>query len=231
MAIKPIVSGDVPTAPKGIYELFLGYLLVENNNVNVHEIPFWEIVYGLTERQELTIEGPLLYRGDATSSTLGIGDVILGTKYRLLGEPAADAGLSASLEVKLPTGDSNRGLSSGATDVDLRTRWGWQLRRQVVYFNLGYTWIGEKGNERRDNTWFYSSVWDHPVGDKVRLLTEVYGSTSDDPDGPNRLAASIGLKWKVRPLQQFHFSVGKSLRPDAEGGPDLRLYTGWRWDF
>ncbi|MCZ6761202.1 MAG: transporter [Gemmatimonadetes bacterium] len=231
LAIPPIVSGDVPTAPDGIYELFVGYIRVEGDRVTVSEIPFWELVYGLTPRLELTIEGPVLLLDGPTGSTVGLGDVVLGTKVRLLGKPEADSGLSASLEVKLPTGDDTRGLGSGATNVDLRTRWGWEVGREVVYFNLGYTWVGERGDEELDNTWFYSGVWDHPLGQKMRLLTEVYGKTSDDPEGPCKLAASVGFKWRVLPKQQFQASLGRSLRGDAEGGPKLRSYIGWRWDF
>ena len=157
--------------------------------------------------------------------------LVLGTKYRLFGEPAADSGLSASLEIKLPTADEEEGLGSGATNVDLRTRWGWQIASEVIYFNVGHTWVGDDGDTRRDNTWFYAGVWDHPIGERVRLLTEVYGKTSDDPDGPNAFAATVGGKWRLPHNQQLQASVGRSLRHDKEGGPDLRVYAGWRRDF
>ncbi|MEE9219549.1 MAG: transporter, partial [Acidobacteriota bacterium] len=183
------------------------------------------------ERQELTIEAPIIFRNGPTGDAVGFGDVILGTKYRLLGEPAADSGLSVSLEVKLPTGNDTRGLGSGATDVDLLSRWGWQFGPEVDYLNLGHTWVGERRGERLDNAWFYSGVWDHPVSHKLRLLAEVYGETAAEPGNPNQLAATIGIKWWFHPTQQFHFSVGRSLREDTEGGPKLRLYTGWRRDF
>lgn len=124
LAIPPIVSGDIPTAGKGIYELFVGYLLEEKSHIKTHALPFWELVYGFGDRQEFTIEAPLLFRNGPADSALGFGDVVLGTKYRLLGNPRTDSGLSASLEVKLPTGNRARGLGSGATDVDLRARGG-----------------------------------------------------------------------------------------------------------
>jgi len=231
LAIPPLVSGDVPTAGKGIYELFMGYLLEEKSGLKTHTLPFWELVYGFGDRQEFTLEAPLVVRDGPADSALGFGEVVLGTKYRLLGNPRTDSGLSTSLEVKLPTGNRARGLGSGAIDVDLRARGGWEIGREVVYLNLGHTWVGEDGNERPENTWFYSGVWDHPLRPKLRLLTEVYRKTSPDPGGPTRLAATIGIKWLVWPQQQFHFSLGRSLREHTEGGPDLRLYVGWRWDF
>ena len=228
-AIKPLVSGDIPTAEKGLYEVFVGYLVTDSGDATVHEVPFWEVVYGLTQPQELTIEAPILIRDGGTGSTGGLGDVVVGTKYRLLGEPSADSGLSASLEIKLPTGDSDRGLGSGAVAVDVRVRGGWQFGREVVYLNLGHTWVGED-EEPQENTWFYAAVWDHPVGRKLRLLTEVYGKTADEPDAPKRLAATVGIKWYFPHRQQLQLSVGRSLRSDAEGGPDVRFYAGWRKD-
>jgi len=230
-SIPPLVSGDVATASKGSRELFVGHVQSESGGTTSREDPFLELVYGLTEHQELTIETPLVFYDDSTRTEGGFGDVVVGTKYRLHGLPAADSGLSASLEVKLPTGDRDRGLGSGATDVDLRFRFGRQFHREVIYGNLGHTWMGESMGEQLENRWFASGVWDHPVGSTVRLLTEVYARTSSDPAGPNRLAATTGIKWRVFPGQQCHLSVGRSIRAHAEGGPRLRIYAGWRWDF
>jgi len=227
-AIPPLVSGDIPTADHGTYELFFGYVLKDGGAVTEEEIPFWELVYGLTNVQELTIEAPIVRRDDLPGTTTGVGDVIIGTKYRLIGEPAADSGLSASLEVKLPTGDEQRGLGSGAVDVDLRARGGLEFGREVVYFNLGHSWVGEEG---RDNTWFYSAVWDHPVRRNLRLLTEVYGKTASESGTPNTLAGTVGIKWRLPHRQQLQASIGRSLRHDTAGGPDLRVYAGWRRDF
>ena len=50
-AIPPLVSGDVPTADRGIYELFFGYVLKDGGVVTEEELPFWELVYGLTKVQ------------------------------------------------------------------------------------------------------------------------------------------------------------------------------------
>ena len=230
-AIKPLVSGDVPTAEKGVCEVFIGYLVTDAGDTTVHEVPFWEVVFGLTRRQELTISDPILVRDSSGGSAAGVGDVTLGTKYRLLGEPSADSGLSASLEITLPTGDADRGLGSGAVAVDLRLRGGWQFGSEVVYLNLGHTWLGEDDDEPRDDTWFYAAVWDHPIGTKLRLLTEIYARTADDPGAPDRLAATVGIKRHFPRRQQLQLSVGRSLRSGAQGGPDIRFYLGWRRDF
>lgn len=230
-AIPPLVSGDVPTAEDGTYELFVGYVASDSGPVTTHLVPFWELVYGLTPRQELTVEAPFVVRDDEDGSSSGLGDVVLGTKYRFLGAPSADSGLSASLEVSLPTGDEDQGLGSGAANIDLRVRAGPAVGREILYFNVGRTWLGEDGDEQREDMWFLAGVWDHPLAERYRLLTEIYWRTADEPAAPNRLAATVGTKMKFRHRQQVQLSVGRSLRSDAEGGPDFRLYAGWRRDY
>ena len=231
-AIPPLVSGDVPTAEHRTYELFVGYLATDSGPVTTHQIPFWELVYGLTPRQELTVEAPLVLRDEASGSTAGLGDAVVGTKYHLLGQPSEDSGLSASLEITLPTGDADRGLGSGAVDVDLRGRAGGRLGKEIVYANLGHTWVSQQDeDEPREDTWFLALVWDHPLAAKARLLAEVYGKTADEPEAPDRVAATVGTKLKLPHRQQVHLSVGRSLRSGAEGGPNLRVYAGWRRDF
>lgn len=227
-ATPPILSGDVPTAEKGVVELYLGHQLEKTDGEREHELPGVEVIYGLSRRQEVSIEVPLLTLDHSAGSTTGFGDVKLGTKYRLLGAPESDAGLSASLEVKLPTGSSRRGLGSGATDVELLARWGWEIQREVIYVNLGHTWVGASGAR---NVTFTSGVWEHPLKRNVNLLTEVYHETADAPGAPDRLAATLGLKWQLREKQRLNISVGRSLRADASGGPKLRLYAGVKLEF
>jgi hypothetical protein len=222
------VSSDVPTAGKGAYELKVGYVLEDDGAEKERELPALELICGLTERQEINVVVPFLRRAEGRSSARGLGDVALGTKYRFLGQPDSEGGLSVSLEVTLPTGSRSRGLGSGTSDVEMLARWGWEMGPEVLYFNLGRTWVGESGSR---DPWFLSGVWDHPIGSEGRLLLEVYHETADEPGSPDRLAATLGTKWDVRPQQEFHFSVGRSLRARAKGGPKLRIYAGWRWDF
>lgn len=48
-AIPPLVSGDVPTAGKGIYELFMGYLLEEKSGLKTHTLKAASADRGLSQ--------------------------------------------------------------------------------------------------------------------------------------------------------------------------------------
>jgi hypothetical protein len=80
-------------------------------------LPFTELVYGLTDRMELTFETA----GLSVNHEYGLSDSVLGTKYVFLKETERRPSFAGSFELKLPTGDESRGLGSGEFD-DLRLR-------------------------------------------------------------------------------------------------------------
>ncbi len=88
-------------------------------------LPFTELVYGISDRQELTFETA----GLSKDGHYGLNDSVLGTKFVFLKETERRPGIAGSFELKLPTGDESRGLGSGEFDYDLRLRaqktWGW----------------------------------------------------------------------------------------------------------
>ena len=56
-APPPMITGDVPTADHQRFELYTGLRYQENEaGVPARQLPFTELVYGLTPRQELTFE-------------------------------------------------------------------------------------------------------------------------------------------------------------------------------
>src|SRR5688572_9409175 len=229
-APPPLVTGDVPTAEKGMFELYSGFRYQDTGTIT-RQVPFTELVYGITKRQEVMIEVPFLSR----AGEHGFGDAVIGTKYVLLPEQERLPGIAASFELKLPTGDEDKGLGSGEFDYDLRLRtqktWGWF----TGIINVGYTFIGEPdlGGEpqKKENVFFTSFAQEYQVHTNTKLLTEIYWLNSEEPGEPNRFAGNIGFKQKLRPDLTVHASVGKSLREGNEGGPSLRAYVGMKYEF
>jgi hypothetical protein len=230
-AVPPLVSGDVPTAEKGTFELYSGIRYQsEGDSVN-RQLPIVELVYGISDRQEVTFEIPFL----SQQGEHGFGDIVLGTKYNFIKESRTLPGISGTFELKLPSASASRGLGTGAFDYDLRIpfqkTWGWF----TALANVGYTLVGEptSGGVRqpRRNVWFASFVQQWRVSDKTKLLSEIYLETSDEPGQPNRFAADVGFEQEIARNLTFQAAVGRSLREGARGGPDLRVYVGLHWAF
>lgn len=228
----PMVTGDVPTADKGMVEWYLGARYQESESGNPSRLlPFTELVYGLSDRQELTFE----IAGLSKDHEYGLTDSVVGTKYIFLKETGQRPGIAGSFELKLPTGDESRGLGSGEFDYDLRLRaqktWGWF----TGIGNVGYTFVTDPEfggvTTSTENVWLLTFGQEYRITEKTRLLSEIYFVSREEPGDANRLAANIGFKHKLRDNLAVHAAVGKSLREDARGGPDMRVYVGLKWEF
>lgn len=234
-AVPPLVASDVPTAPKGVVEVFLGTRYQKTEKIE-RQIPFSEIVLGISNWQEITFEIPYLSVSPSqVSQQRGIGDAIVGTKMMFLREDEQGPGAALSFEMKLENGNQSKGLGSGALEYDLRLRiqktWGWF----TGLWNVGNTIVGEPivsgiRQDRRD-VWFAAFAQEYHVTSEVALLSEIYWKNSDVPGEPNRFAGDIGIKHNVSPWLQLQVAVGKSLRDSNLGGPSLRVYGGVKLEF
>src|SRR4051812_16890709 len=89
-AVPPLVSGDVPTAEKETFEWYVGMSYQSEAGSITRQFFFTELVYGISDRQEITFEIPYLSR----DGEHGFGDMVLGTKYMILKETETLPGIS-----------------------------------------------------------------------------------------------------------------------------------------
>jgi hypothetical protein len=230
-SVPPLESGDVLPADKESFELYVG-MRYESEGASINRlIPSDEFVYGVWDRQEITLELPYA----SQDGHHGFGDVTVGTKYMFVKETRFLPGISSTFEWKLNNGSFPRGLGTGAFNYDFRAigqkTWG----HFSGLWNLGYTVIGEPEvngiSEKRKNVWFTSFAQEYELTSKLKWLSEIYLETADEPSTPNRLAADAGFEYKIREEFKVHGTIGKSIRQGSQGGPDLRFYVGFEWDF
>jgi hypothetical protein len=231
-APPPLVTGDVPTAGKGMFEWYFGGRYQESESGSPSRLlPFTELVYGITDRQEVTFE----IAGLSKDHEYGFNDAVIGTKYVFLKESERRPGIAGSFELKLPTGNEERGLGSGEFDYDLRLRaqktWNWF----TAIANAGHTFITDpefRGvTVSTKNVWLFSFAQEYQVAKRTKLLSEIYFVSKETDEDPNRVAANIGFKHKLRDDFSIHGAIGKSLREGNRGGPDVRVYLGFKYEF
>ena len=213
--MQPLVAGDVPTADKNHVEIYLGMGYQETGGIE-RQLPFAEVVYGLTERQEITLEIPYL----SADGQHGFGDAVLGTKYLILHETDQRPGVAGSFELKLANGDASRGLGTGALEYEFRLRGQKTLGFFTVLVNAGYT-ITDQGD-----VVFLAFAQDFRVSARLALLSELYWRNSAGSGEPDRLAGDVGFKFHLVRHLDVHAAVGKSLRSASRGGPARRVYAG-----
>ena len=228
-AVPPLVSGDVLPAEEETFEWYVGVRFQKESGTINRQIPFTELVYGISDRQEITFETSYFEQ----KGEHGFGDSTVGTKYMFIKETQDLPGISAVFEITMPTGSVLRGLGNGSFDYDLlipvQKTWGWFS----ALVNIGCTIAGpaQSGAVSRRNVVFASFAQEYEVAKKTKLLSEIYWENSDLPGEPSRLAAGVGMEQKLRDNFKVHGTIGKSLRDGNRGGPSLRVYVGFEWDF
>jgi hypothetical protein len=91
----PLITGDVPTADRESFEWYFGSRYEEGDAGNPSRLlPFTELVYGLTDRQELTFE----VAGLSDDHEYGLSDAVVGTKFVFLKDTDRLPGISSSFE-------------------------------------------------------------------------------------------------------------------------------------
>jgi hypothetical protein len=65
----------------------------------------------------------------------------------------------------------------------------------------------------------------------MKLLSEIYWRTADEPGNPARLGWNVGYKHKLGDGIAWHAAIGESLRDGNRGDPDLRVYFGLKIEF
>lgn len=229
-APPPLITGDVPVADRGGFELYTGVRYQDAGQVQ-RQLPHVELVYGIAERWEISAEANYLSRTTAR----GLDDFVVATKTVLLAESTSTPAIGASYEFKFDNGEATRGLGSGGYEHDLRLRAQKTFGRITPIVNVGYVLvpdanIGDRRSPRSD-AWRVSCAQEWQVASGLKFLSEIYWRTADEPGDAARLGWNIGFKHKLRDGLTWHAAMGESLRAANRGGPDLRLYAGIKFEF
>ncbi len=160
---------------------------------------------------------PVQARSDTAS---GVGDVSVRTKYNFVKRPGG--GASVMVDVRMPTGDAEEMLGTGAGAAKVMFVASSTLGRVAPHFNAGYTFVGARANNTIaiDDEWNYVAGVDTVVTNDVsasfdivaRTITNIGrlrlgpapNQTGDPANQLNREAgnlnlrmAGVGLKWRV----------------------------------
>lgn len=166
-------------------------------------------------------------RGDNDAD--GISDLILETKWRLLGTATNLFRLSARLDLKLPAASERLGIGTGEPDADvivIATRnWG----DTYLDWNIGYVAVDAAHGDFNDDRWFFGQAVRRPLNSRWTLIGDAYAMFSQGSAGaPANFNFEGGIQFNLR--ENFLLSVlaGSAVGRDS---PDLTGYVGFSWTF
>jgi outer membrane protein OmpA-like peptidoglycan-associated protein len=198
--------------------------------------------YGILDRLEIGADVPVSYvSGEALKASgndgVGLGDIRLIPKYRLLGDTWGQGfGLAIAAPVSLPTGDKDKGI--GADEVVVNPKLIAELR--VGPFSaaadVGFRWRPDKktiGTLEVGNEVTYGAGAGVELGSPDLIaLGEVYGAAPaqsiNDDSASKPLEGLLGLRIFTDIGAVLTFGAGRGLIADY-GSPDFRLLAGLAW--
>jgi hypothetical protein len=143
-----------------------------------------------------------------SSAKVGLGDVEIGVKYRLLNRPDDDWSAAIYPTFFLPTGDNARGLGNGRAQL-LLPLW---VQRSIGAWSWdgGVARVINRAPGMRDS-WFAGLLARRSFGERFSLGAELYRRTSTAIGEPAASGFNVGATIAVSPHQNLLLSAGKGL--------------------
>jgi hypothetical protein len=157
----------------------------------------------------------------------GVGDLTIGLRYRFLDEHGVAPSAAIQVATKLPTGDEDKGLSSGETDflasISLNKVVG--PLSATLYYEADI--LGEPNGTGQDLANVFAAAASMSVTERLGLYAELAGTVVSEQD-LGIYNTSWGLTWSPIPSLVFDAGVRVGLSDDAE---DFVLVFGLTQNF
>lgn len=167
--------------------------------------PQFEYNYGALPDLQLSITVPYVFNSPAGQARQqGFGDLVLGAKYRFLHESDSHPMMAFYPAVSIPSGDANKGLGNGGTQILLpiwiQKSWDdWQS-----YGGVGY-WINNAPGA--NNYPYYGWVLQRKVSEQVTIGGEVFREGEQLPADMSSTGFSLGVTYNLDQHNRFLFSA------------------------
>lgn len=204
----PFVTDDPETLEYRHHELFIA---VEQTNTPGGKTvtPMVDYSYGVLPDLQLGITVPYVF--DSPSGQVrqhGLGDLVLGAKYRFVQETDARPMMTFAPLVTTANGDADKGLGNSGSQIFLpvwiQKEWGeWQ-----GYGGGGY-WINNA--QGFGNHWYYGAVMQYEISGKVTVGAEMFHETGQLPADTSSTGFSVGGIYDIDRHNRLLLSVGRGL--------------------
>ena len=193
-----------------------------------HEIdfPMMALTYGILPRLDLGVSIQR-FSGDAPEQppSQGFADVHITSKFNLLEEATLPA-LSFALDVKIPTANRSKGLTTGRTDETfllLATKHFYPLG---IDLNFGYTLVNSPPDDKLKNRLLGGLALRYGWSERWRLVGDIYGLSREAKGEKNEANFQLGVRFRPDLPMFFDAAVGRSLLPS---GPRIQGTFGMTW--
>lgn len=226
----PMISDDTDTPGPGIWEVNLVLDGAWSRDRRSFETPLVDLNYGIGERLQLKYEVPYALEhsteSDATGERIrvserGVGDSIVGLKYRFYDDEDRGFSLGIYPQVRFRTPGARRALSAGGTSFILPLL----LTKEFESFSITAD-LGIERSTLEDHSDYFASVGlGTRITDRLAVMVEIAGESLRDPDA-RRCIVNLGLRRKLNDKQAVLASIGHDLH--APGTPSAYVTLAYQ---
>ncbi|MEI6534315.1 MAG: hypothetical protein WCN98_03165 [Verrucomicrobiaceae bacterium] len=224
----PFVTDDPEPVELHHWEFYLATQQYHNSDGWSGTAPHLELNYGAAPDLQLHLIAPFPYDKpmDVTSHH-GYGDTELGFKYRFVhtGEEGSEFQVGIFPLVELPTGNSDKGLGNGKTQVFVPLWIQKEFGKWTTYGGGGYWFNPGEGNR---DYWYAGWEVQRKLTESLTAGIEVQFRTADTVDARNSFALNAGGIWDLSEKYHILFSAGHTVsgRREFQGYLALQITLG-----
>jgi hypothetical protein len=218
----PMMTDDPGTPGHMRWEINFATLIESSPGERRVETPRVDLNYGVGPRIQLKFEIPVVrLRAEDRGLTTGIGDALVGVKWRFLGGEGTRLAWSIypQFEFNMTEASIAKGIIEKGHALVMPTEVTLDLGRVQLNGEVGRVF-----SSNRTDTWMFGFAAGTHVLDRLELLGEVHGEQV--PDGPTDLFLTIGTRPQITETLTLLFAGGRTLRAPSGGGSQHYYYLG-----
>jgi hypothetical protein len=169
---RPTVSTHAGTVSTGWFEIESGIELDHGHDPEHTTLGTFAAKLGLAEGMQLSLLAPYVRPSDNAG---GLSDITVGVKSRLLEDNPLLGDFAVQTNLKLPTGNADKGSGTGTTDGTLLIISSRDLRGMDLDLNAAYTYRGGSGIRAPRDQWLWAASLGGDLPHGVGWAAELYG--------------------------------------------------------
>lgn len=228
---SPFLTDDPGFAPKG-WEIKPAAVYESNANANILTFPVLDLNYSIVEhfKLNLTLAERTVFDQKSGETHTGLADTDFKFKWRFLDEKPGTwiPALSIAPNVTFPTASKSRGIGDGVWRTRLPMQIGKTFGKFYPFGEVGYQWALSDGG---DDQVIYGGGVTYPLTDRWTVGAELNGSDVLGITAEFNMLANVGVICTFNQHVQFQAAVGRTLRDEDRGGPQLLAQVLLQFNF
>jgi hypothetical protein len=212
---RPLVVDDARTVGAGDFQFELGLVQSQPEKGGREQAwPAMALTYGLYKGLEVGLGIQRVHSDPKGEPPVdGFEDLHLAAKYNFL--PGEKYDFSFAFDLKVPTANRRKGLSSGRFDESLLLIATKHFFPAALDLNFGYIIVDSPPGEKLKDRFFGGVALRYGLNENWRLVGEIYGLSREASGAKNEANFQVGVRFRPDLPVFFDAAIGRSLLPSG----------------